>query len=74
MSASTSLRGFFLSSCLLEASQQPVGSVDQHLSENIRGGGKFTHITHQHTQESKANMKIILIITYTQGEKALRRE
>jgi hypothetical protein len=67
-SASTPLRCFFLSSCLLEASQQPIGSADRHPSENIREGGKFTHVTHQHTHESKANMKIILIITYTQGE------
>jgi hypothetical protein len=30
---STSLRGFFLSSCLLKASHQPVGSADRHPSE-----------------------------------------
>jgi hypothetical protein len=29
------MRGFFLSSCLLEASHQPVGSADRHPSENI---------------------------------------
>jgi hypothetical protein len=40
--ASTALRGFFLSSCLLEASHQPVGSADRHPSENISEGERFT--------------------------------
>jgi hypothetical protein len=67
------LLGFFLSSCLLEASYQPVGSADRHPSVTKKRG-KFTNVTHHHTLESGANMKIILIITYTQGEKASRRE
>jgi hypothetical protein len=40
MSASMPLLGFILNGCLLEASYQPVGSADRHLSENIRKKGK----------------------------------
>jgi hypothetical protein len=68
------LLGFFLSSCLLEAGYQPVGSADRHPSENIRKREKFTHVTHQPTHESTTIKKIVLSITYTQGEKALRHE
>jgi hypothetical protein len=39
-SAATPLLGFFLSGYLLEASYQPVGSADRHISENIRKKGK----------------------------------
>jgi hypothetical protein len=74
-SASTDLRGFFLSSSLLEASHQPVGSADRHPSENIRGEEGISHnVTHQHTYESETSMKINLFITYTQQEEALRHE
>jgi hypothetical protein len=67
MSASADLRGFFLSSGLLEASHQPVGSVDRHPSESIRGEERISHnVTHQHTYESETRMKISLFISYTQ--------
>jgi hypothetical protein len=67
MSASTALRGFFLSGSLLEVSQQPVGLADRHPSENIKGEERISHnVTHQHTNESETSMKISLHITYTQ--------
>jgi hypothetical protein len=72
--ASTPLLGFFLSSGLLEAGYQPVGAADRHPSENIRKRGKFTHVTHQLTHEYLAIKKIVLSITYTQGEEALRQK
>jgi hypothetical protein len=72
--ASTPLLGFFLSSCLLEAGYQPVGAADRLPSGNIRKREKFTHVTHQLTRESLAIKKIVLIITYTQVEEALRHK
>jgi hypothetical protein len=71
---STPLLGFFLSSCLLEAGYQPVGAAGRHPSENIRKREKFTHVTHQLTHESLAIKKIVLSITYTQGEEASRHK
>jgi hypothetical protein len=68
------LLGFFLSSCLLKVGYQPVGAADRHPSENIRKRERFTHATHQLTHESTTIKKIVLSITYTQGEEALRHE
>jgi hypothetical protein len=61
------LRGFFLSSSLLEASQQAVRSADRDPSENIKWEERISHnVTHQHTYEYETNMKISLFITYTE--------
>jgi hypothetical protein len=60
---STALWGFFLSSSLLEASHQPVGSADRHPPENIRGKERTSHnVALQHTYDSETIMKIRLFI------------
>jgi hypothetical protein len=43
------LQGFFLSNSLLEVSHQPVGSVDRHPSESIRGEEKIFTQRHSPT-------------------------